>query len=163
LTVLPARLRPQDGFAAKGPPRASFTVRRLMAGVAIVAVVLGFSRWAWGLKDSRDLYLHLANAHYQVMQNVSMSRRDAERMVSGEKEFVRSLREMIAQRHPAARLYFLERQIAEGDNRARRLESEAGRAARRARYHEQLISKYTRASGRPWRHVEPDGPAPPWP
>ena len=157
-------------------PRVRFTVRRIMAVVAVIGLVLGVSIEAFRLKRQRDTFLKLAAEHEDIEKIYRQAEQfNLEMAQLSESSFAmeESFRTKVDERIKAGS-ELRSRAIQSRHERDDRLtefarkRKEAGRQNRldaavyhrSAMYHGTLKQKYRAAAARPWRSIEPDPPPP---
>ena len=150
-------------------PRVHFTVRRLMAVVAALAVVLGVSVESIRLSRQRDRYLKLASENGQsetFYRTLERSQLSLAEINESSAEFHRKIR-----RPAIPFVYPDDAHIPEKDLSSARIARKETDDARRARaqaklhhdtaeYHAGLKQKYQAAAARPWLSIGPDPPPP---
>jgi tetratricopeptide (TPR) repeat protein len=121
-------------------PRVRFTVRRIMAVVAVISLVLGVSIEAFRLRRQRETYLRLVTehklqeGHYQLLEQSELE------MAAFDESFLKQIETQAGSRPKARSL------VA------------AVTFHKSAQYHAALKQKYLTAAARPWRSIEPDPP-----
>jgi tetratricopeptide (TPR) repeat protein len=152
-------------------PRVRFTVRRIMAVVAILALVLGVSVESIRLKRQCDKFRSLAAGHgqqetfYRQMEQSVIELAQIEES-SGErtKELNESMSHFVSPRLGGQKVQEMRRRWAEfSEQQKNEAAKDRARAAMHhdsADYHAALKRKYSAAAARPWRSIEPDGPPP---
>jgi tetratricopeptide (TPR) repeat protein len=161
-------------------PRVRFTVRRMIALVAVIALVLGVSIGAFRLNRQRDIYLKLASEHeqlevlYRNLEQSDLEMAQFNESLPGTDESSRTRFDAQAKSRPIAgspRVRELKKRtgnLLADIARQRRESVEQNRAGaalshKTAMHHAALKQKYLAAAARPWRSVEPDPPPPdPW-
>jgi tetratricopeptide (TPR) repeat protein len=151
--------------------RVRFTVRRIMAVVAVLALVLGVSVEAIRLKRQRDKFRSLAAGHgqqetfYRQMEQSAIEMAQIEES-SGESTtaFFESMRNPAQPRFGGPKAQEMRRRWAEfteqQKDEAAKERAQAAMYHESAKYHAALKQKYLRAAACPWRSIEPDGPPP---
>jgi tetratricopeptide (TPR) repeat protein len=145
--------------------RARFTVKRLMATVGVLAIVLGGGIEAARLKRLRDRYLAKSEEH---AGNAALALKIREIDVSGAKKLEslisklpRGFESALSRRLDDQKLVSQELRDEIRRN-ASELRASATGSERSAAYHEAMHRKYRDVADRPWRTVGPD-PLPPEP
>jgi tetratricopeptide (TPR) repeat protein len=150
-------------------PRVRFTVRRLMAVVAALALVLGVSVEAVRLSRQRGRYLKLASEngqnelHYRTLERSQLSLAEINESSA---EFRRKIRIPVIPFVYPDDAHILEKDLTSA--RIARKETDDARSARAqaklhhetAEYHAGLKQKYLAAAARPWLSIGPDPPPP---
>jgi tetratricopeptide (TPR) repeat protein len=157
--------------------RVRFTVRRIMAVVAVLALVLGVSVEAIRLKRQRDKFRSLAAQYGQLeARSRRLEQRSIETAQIGDSggELAKKLNEIMSQsvspRRGGQDAREMRRRRAEFTEQlkhteqlkdvAAKVRAQAAMHHKRAEYHAALRRKYSAAAARPWRSIEPDGPPP---
>ncbi len=151
------------------PPHVRFTMRRMMAVIAITGFVLGGTVGSWRLKCLQDSYRHLAEKYANAVSLLGHMQRSAVQTLDVTEGFLRHERELAKQQRgpfPAKGIRMseeCERLIKEGEEGVDQIRAYLSLLTRQAEYYSQLRIKYGRAAVRPWLPVEPDGSPPPLP
>jgi hypothetical protein len=150
-----------EGEWPMGIPKARFTIRRMMIGIAVIAAVFGLGSEGMRLKQFRDRCLMKATYHDAVEQasllTVEISNQRAAALEAHERD----------SRDDSGSLTALSKHYVNLQEDARSIRRQAiderehaSRCARLAEYHAALKKKYRQAADRPWAPVVPDGPRP---
>jgi hypothetical protein len=142
-------------------PASRFTLRRMMAALAALALLLGGARAFVRLRELSRRYTAIAQRHYErewVHRDGAASfTRNSERVSGYAEDEERKLHGAAGDEGPGRRALAWAK-IHRAD--ARRYRAIASAATKAARYHAALVAKYRRAARFPWLPVDPDPPEP---
>jgi tetratricopeptide (TPR) repeat protein len=150
-------------------PRVRSTVRRMMALIALVALVLGVSVEAIRLKRARSEFLTRASAntsaetYYRTLEQSQLQLALAHESIAENSETFHGPAIPFVYPHDADSRELYERWAEAAGQRshdAKRERAQANSCHDMAEYHAALKQKYLAAAARPWRSIEPDPPPP---
>jgi tetratricopeptide (TPR) repeat protein len=150
-------------------PRVRFTVRRMMALVAVTALVLGVSLEAVRMRRARSNFLKLASENGQ---SEVLDRIQEQNHLAWAQTRESSLELSRAMRGPVIPFVYphdadsqelndgWEEVVRQRSDEAKKMRAKAKVHHDTAEYHAALKQKYLAAAARPWLSVEPDPPPP---
>src|SRR5271170_884714 len=128
-----------------------FTLRQLMAAIALVSLLLGYRAWKERMQRLSRSYLQQSNLQASQADSAARRARD-ERLRGDQYQKMAWAAAEVGNEEEAEKLRRLAARSYEKFNELNWL----------SRYHDALAWKYWRAESRPWLPVEPD-PLPPIP